>query len=81
MAPEPDNLVLELLRAIRTDVTSIREDSREIKSRLASLESGFAGMKRDHAGFYGDLADHHSRYDRLADRIERIEKRLQITEG
>lgn len=72
MADHPDSLVLELLRAIRADVSTIKDDVREIKARLTSLE-------RANAGHYADVADQHARYDRLAERIERIERRLELT--
>src|ERR1700723_2537700 len=38
-ARERRNLFLEYLRAIRGDVTALRDDSREAKSRLTSLET------------------------------------------
>jgi hypothetical protein len=42
-----NNLSLEHLRAIRTDLAGLKEDLREIKSRMASLESGIANLRRD----------------------------------
>jgi hypothetical protein len=42
-----NNLILEHLRAIRTDLAGLKEDLREIKSRMASLESGIANLRRD----------------------------------
>lgn len=69
------------LRVIRADLASVREDVREIKSRVTNVESGIASVKRDDAHTFGKIADQHVRYDRLAERIERIEKRLQLNEG
>ncbi len=51
MTENVENLVLEHLRAIRADVTALREDSREIKQRLTSVESGIASIRRDNAAF------------------------------
>lgn len=65
---EPDNLVLEHLRALRSDVATIREDVREVKSRITSLEHSVAGI-------HSDIADLNGRHDRILDRIERIERR------
>lgn len=48
MTENVENLVLEHLRAIRTDVSGIKDDVREIKHRLTSLEGAVAGIKRDH---------------------------------
>ncbi len=54
----------------------MREDIREIKSRLSSIEQGIAGLRRDLAFQYGDIADIHVRNDRF----DRIEKRLDIVD-
>jgi hypothetical protein len=45
-----DNLILEHLRAVRADISALRDDNKEIKSRLISLEAAIAGLKRDSAG-------------------------------
>ena len=75
-----DNLILEHLRAIRSDIGLLKDDTREIKTRLTRVEQGIAGLRRDSASQYGDIVDTHSRYDRLTERIEKIEKRLEITD-
>ena len=71
MGENVDSLVLEMLRAIRGDVGGIKDDVREIKSRLTSLEGAIAGVKRDQAAAYADTAEQHSRYDRLTERLDR----------
>lgn len=78
MSDKVENLILKHLRAIRTDIATVKIDTREIKQRLTSLEAGSAGQRRDAAQLYGDVADQHARYDRLAERVERIERRLEI---
>lgn len=74
-----ESLVLEQLRAISSDIASVKEDTREIKNRLVIVESGIATLRRDGADFAASIADQHLRYDRINDRIERIEKRLELT--
>ena len=74
-----ESLVLEQLRAIRSDIASVKEDTREIKNRLVIVESGIATLRRDGGDFAASIADQHLRYDRINDRIERIEKRLELT--
>ena len=74
-----DNLILEHLRAIRADIAGMRDDIREVKQRLSNVESGIGSLKRDTADLYTENAAQHARYDRLADRIEKIEKRLELT--
>lgn len=72
MTENIENLILEHLWAIRADQSSVRDDIREIKSRLTSLE-------RTMAGNYADIADQHARYDRITERLERIERRLELS--
>jgi len=79
MADNMENLALEQLRAIRSDIASVKEDTREIKSRLVIVESGIASLRRDGGDFAASIADQHLRYDRLNDRIDRIEKRLELS--
>jgi len=81
MADNVENLILEHLRLIRTDIGGIREDVREIKQRLTSLESALAGLRRDNVNLYGDVIDQQSRYDRLVERVERIERRLGLADA
>ncbi|MDN5870992.1 MAG: hypothetical protein L0H73_09795 [Nitrococcus sp.] len=78
MTDKVENLILEHLRAIRADIATVKNDTREIKQRLTSLETNSAGQRRDTAQLYGDIADQHARYDRLTERVERIERRLEI---
>ena len=59
-----DNLVLELLRAIRGDIGEIKADLIEVKERLGILESQYASLSR--------------RLDRLTGDVEQIKRRLDI---
>jgi predicted nuclease with TOPRIM domain len=81
MADNIENLLLEPLRAISADIGGIKEDVREIKQRLTSLENAVAGLRRDNANLYGDVIDQQTRYDRLVERVERIERRLDLADG
>lgn len=80
MADNIENLILEHLRAIRADIGGIKEDVREIKQRLTSLEAAVAGLRRDNANLYSDVIDQQTRYDRLTERVERIERRLDLAQ-
>ena len=71
MTEQTENLVLEYLRAMRADISTIKQDIREIKMRVASLESHIAGI-------LGDVLRQNSRIEDLADRVERIEHRLEL---
>ena len=73
-----ENLILEHLRVIRTDVAAIRDDVRELKSRVAHLEVGQANMMQ-HLGHNASItAQQQLSYDRIVERIEKIEKRLEL---
>jgi predicted nucleic acid-binding Zn-ribbon protein len=63
---EAENLVLEHLRHIRTAVDGLRDDMRDVKGRLGTLETQYAMLS--------------NRIDRLDARIERIERRLELVD-
>ena len=73
-----DNLIIEHLRAMRADIGAIRDDMREVKTRLTHVESGIASLKRDSAHQYDETASSNVRYDRLAERLEQLEKRMNL---
>ena len=81
MTESVENLVLEQLRFMRSELASVKEDTREIKTRLAVVESGIASLRRDNGDFATTLAVQHASYDRLIDRIERIERRLDLADA
>jgi len=62
-----DNLVLELLRAIRGDIAEIKTDSIEIKERLGILEQQYASMSR--------------RLDLVGGDIEHAKRRLDLVDA
>jgi predicted nuclease with TOPRIM domain len=64
---ETDNIILDRLGRIRGAVDDLRDDMREVKSRLGILEHQYASLS--------------NRLDRLDLRVERIEKRLDLTEA
>ncbi len=62
-----DSLVLELLRAVRGDISQIKTDIIEVKERLGFLEGGYASLSR--------------RLDRIGGDVERIKARLDIADA
>lgn len=80
MAETPTPLVLDHLRALRGDMAAVREDNREIKHRLHRIETGIAGLRRDQAADAETVAHLEARLDKLGDRLERIERRLDLTD-
>ena len=80
MTADIESLVLEHLRAIRAQQDEHGERLGRIESRLSSLETTVAGMRRDLAHMYGDVVEGHTRMDQLAARVERIERRLDLND-
>jgi archaellum component FlaC len=67
MAVEPDNLVLAMLRKIDQRTERMADDLQDLKSRMTSVEEGLAGVNR--------------RLDRLEMPVDRIERRLELSEA
>ena len=67
MSDNPDNLVLSLLRTIRTDIGEIKETLRETQMRLYALELNYVSMR--------------PQLDRVAGDVERIKRRLELTDA
>ena len=81
MVGETDNIVLEHLRAIRADIASVREVQGEHGVRLTEIASAVAGLRRDQALDAETAAHLAARVDRLRDELERIKRRLDLTDG
>ena len=62
-----DNLILELLRAIRGDTGELKADMIEIKERLGLLEAQYSSIPR--------------RVDRIGGDVERIKRRLDLADA
>jgi predicted nucleic acid-binding Zn-ribbon protein len=65
--PDPDNLTLVYLRRLSEQLDGLREDNREIKTRLGILEQQNASLS--------------TRLDRIEARLDRIERRLDLVEA
>jgi hypothetical protein len=79
-----ENLILEHLKALRNELRDFRtrteEEFQDVKLRLSSLERGQAKNHADYSDLYGDHARQQSSIDRLSERLDRIERRLDLTE-
>jgi hypothetical protein len=78
MADEADSLVLELLRQMRNDMTDfhteVRDGLHRVEVRLGALEQSMAGMLALSASDRDELTG-------LKRRVERIERRLELTDS
>lgn len=67
MADEPDNIILRYLRRMDEKIDGLRDDTREVKTRLGLLEQQYACLS--------------SRVDRIEHRLNRMENRLDLVEA
>lgn len=74
-----ENMMLEMLKKIQAEQSLSRERDQEILSRLSNIESGIARLARDDATNYGEIVQDRHAVDKLKERIERIERRLELS--
>ena len=82
MSDNPDNLVLELLRAMRNEAAAFREETRgnfaDMRQRLTAVELSVISLRKEVVALAETDAHIQASLDRLSDRVERIERRLEI---
>ena len=75
-----DNLILEHLRHIRSKVDKNEKEMADLKLRMTRLESAMLSVKREVADGFEAEIHQQTINDRIMERLERIERRLEITE-
>ena len=66
MPTEPDNILLQYMRRFDEKLDRVVDEMLDVKVRLTAVEEGLAGINRP--------------LDRLELRVERIERRLDLSE-
>ena len=79
MTDNIENLILEHLKRFQTGQDRIERELKEIKSRVTTLEATTSTIMQYLAQMSGSIAEQHVRYDNLEDRIQRIERRLELS--
>jgi hypothetical protein len=74
----PDNIVLNLLRAIRGDIEEIRLDVRELKERMTNLETLVGNSVSTELHHYASLS---GRLDRVGGDVDHIKRRLDLVDA
>lgn len=78
-----DNLIIEHLKGLRSEVQTLRNEMhsefRDVKQRLASVETSMVGTKHESADIRGDVVRQQVSIDSLLERIQRLEKRLELS--
>ena len=80
MTADVENLLLEHMRALRADISDIRRTQQEHSVRLTEIAGSVAGLRRDQALDAEASAHLAARVDRLRDDVERIKRRLELTD-
>lgn len=76
---EPRDLILEYLRALRSQGDRIEGGLRDLRDRVGQLEIGFANVQRDMAHLAETVSHMSVRLDRIDDRVARIERCLDLS--
>lgn len=63
----PDNIIIEHLRAIRSELSELKADT---KARLLNIEQGIANLHQDSANLRSIVAEQSVRLDRIERRLE-----------
>ena len=79
MTDQIDNIILEHLKAIRSELAEIKADTSDIKLRLHSVDTSVIELRRNDVHLFEDDARQQVSLDKLLERIQRIEKRLELT--
>lgn len=74
-----ENLILEHLKKIQAEQSASRDRDGQIMARLAMLESGIARVARDESSNYSEIVEDRHAVDKLKERIDRIERRLELS--
>ena len=82
MSDNVDNLILEPLRALRSEIQTIRTEMhsefKDMKHRMSSIENAMVSLKHESADMRGDYVRQQISIDNIVERIQRIEKRLEL---
>ena len=74
MSDGPDNLVLVYLRRLTEGQDELKQEMRDVTTRLTLVEESLGILARSQAGMQG-------RIDKVDVRLERIERRLDLHEA
>ena len=74
-----ENLIIEHLRAMRNEVAGVKADTTDIRQQLRSLDTSVIDLRRSVVHLYEDTAHQQLTMDKMLDRIQRIERRLDLS--
>ena len=78
-----DTLIIENVKGIRREVRTLRGEMhsalQDVKHRLAGSETTIVAAKHESADIRGDYVRQHVSRDNLLERIQRLEKRRELS--
>ena len=74
MTEETSNIVLEHLRHIRGRIDGLSDDMRQVILRLGAIE-------RHQGGTHFSEINQNAEFDQIKKRLERVERRLELTDS
>ena len=69
-----EDMILEILKRIQTDVSEVRRRVDSLDTRVAALEEHVTGLMISFGGFQSDMSQ-------LNARVDRIERRLDLVDA
>ncbi|MGN6495809.1 MAG: hypothetical protein ACTHK5_00500 [Tsuneonella sp.] len=79
MTENVENLVLEHLKRFQAVMETMAHDLREVKTRQSEMHAAILGLRRDQVNDAEASAHLQTQFDWLRDRLDRIERRLELT--
>ncbi len=80
MTNETENRVLEILKRMQGELSDIRSELRDMRRELHQINQRLTRVEYHMSGFFSASAIHGDRVDRLEQRLERVERRLELSE-
>jgi hypothetical protein len=80
MADQVDNLMLEHLKRFQATLDNMQRDLRELKVRQSETYTAVLALRRDQLGDAEVTAHMQAQMDRFGDRLDRVERRLDLTD-
>lgn len=72
---EVENLVLEQLRLIRSDINDLNSEIKDLKLKIRVLDTRIASIATLQSANYSDIADNGFKISNLESRIYRLEEK------
>ncbi|HEU0043234.1 hypothetical protein [Sphingomonas sp.] len=79
MVDNVENLMLGHLKKFQATLESMQRDIRELKVRQSETHTAVLGLRRDQLSDAEVTAHVQTQMDRFGDRLDRIERRLDLT--